>query len=181
MAPARVRGPKGPEWDATASGQGADDVPEPLDDFADWVSPHLPCMLLLASRLVSVSANREDVVQEALTAAWRKRRTYDGSRGSPRAWLLGIVADQARKERRRRRSVRLVDVSVHTDQPADVDLERAIRVLPARQRLAVELHYFLDLPVAEVALGMRCSEGTVKATLAHARDRLRRELGEEFR
>ncbi len=46
--------------------------------------------------------------------------------------------------------------------------------------MAVELHYFLDLPVAEVATAMGCSTGTVKATLSHARSHLHRDLGEEL-
>lgn len=167
---------------------GIDDVtavdtapPEsPASDFGRWVRPHVSAMLRLATRLVTTPADRDDVVQEALTAAWRKWQSYDASRGTPQAWLLGIVADQARKARRRR-PTELVDVAVLTDRPADVDLERAVRALPARQRLSVELHYFLDLPVAEVAAVMECSVGTVKATLSHARSRLQRELGEDFR
>lgn len=151
------------------------------DEFTGWVSPHVSAMAHLAARLVPAS-ERDDVVQEALAAAWRKWASYDAARGSPRPWLLAIVADQSRKFRRRRRDTLAVDgTGVHTARPADLDLERAVRRLPARQRLAVELHYFLDLPVVEVAATMRCAEGTVKATLSHARARLERELGEEFR
>ncbi|TMK55831.1 MAG: RNA polymerase sigma factor, partial [Actinobacteria bacterium] len=51
--------------------------------------------------------------------------------------------------------------------------------LPPRQRLAVELHYFVDLDVAETAAVMKCAEGTVKSTLADARERLRSILGEQ--
>ncbi len=151
-----------------------------MGDFTTWVNPHLPVMTSLAARLVTIPADRDDVVQEALTPAWRKRASFDDARGTPRAWLLAIVADQARKTRRRRRPVNLVVVPAHTDHPADVDLERAVRALPRRQRLAVELHYFLDLPVAEVAVAMGCSVGTVKATLSHARDHLHHDLGEEL-
>jgi RNA polymerase sigma-70 factor (ECF subfamily) len=55
----------------------------------------------------------------------------------------------------------------------DVDLERAIARLAHRQRLAVELHYFIGLGVKEAAQVMGCAEGTVKSTLADARERLR--------
>jgi DNA-directed RNA polymerase specialized sigma24 family protein len=50
--------------------------------------------------------------------------------------------------------------------------------LSRRQRLAVELHYFLGLPVSECATVMSCSEGTVKSTLSDARARLRLDLEE---
>lgn len=150
------------------------------DSFAVWVGPHVSAMTHLASRLVP-GPDRDDVVQESLTAAWRKWSSYDQARGSPASWLLAIVADQSRKSRRRRQDVPLIGVAgLYVDRPADLDLERAVRGLPARQRMAVELHYFLDLPVTEVALTMQCAEGTVKATLSHARARLEGELGEEF-
>jgi RNA polymerase sigma factor (sigma-70 family) len=54
-----------------------------------------------------------------------------------------------------------------------VDIERAVRTLPLRQKLAVDCYYFCGLSVAETAAVMRCSEGTVKSTLSDARARLR--------
>jgi RNA polymerase sigma-70 factor (ECF subfamily) len=47
--------------------------------------------------------------------------------------------------------------------------------------LAVELHYYLDLPVNDIAQVMRCSPGTVKSTLADARARLLQHLGKDYR
>ncbi len=141
-------------------------------DFAAWASPHLPAMARLAARLAP-SADRDDVVQDALARAWRKRSSYDETRGSAQAWLLAIVADQAGKARRRARaSYELVEVAGEQPVP-DVDVERALATLSRRQRLAVELHYFLGLSVAESAQVMRCAPGTVKSTLSDARARMR--------
>mgnify|MGYP001796503771 CR=1 FL=1 len=55
-------------------------------------------------------------------------------------------------------------------------MTRAIAGLPTRQRLAVELYYVLGLPVAEVAVVMACSVGTVSSTLSDARKALRGRL-----
>jgi RNA polymerase sigma-70 factor (ECF subfamily) len=65
------------------------------------------------------------------------------------------------------------------DVDADLDLDRAIGALPERQRLAVELHYYLGLTIAETAAVMECSDGTVKSTLHDARISLRNTLGDE--
>ena len=131
------------------------------DLFTSWVTPHLPAVARLAARLCP-SADCDDVVQEALTNAWRKWDSYRPDRGSPAAWLLAIVADQSRKHRRKRSGNAVLDNDdVHIDAPQDVDLERAVRSLPRRQRLAIELHYFLDLPIDEVAAAMHCAPGTV--------------------
>lgn len=131
----------------------------------------------LATRLAG-PADRDDVVQEALDRAWRRRSTFDPARGTPRAWLLAIVADQSRRVRRRRRRTPLdVDAPVPPAE-RDIDLGRALARLAPRQRLAVDLHYFVGLRVIEVASAMGVAEGTVKSTLADARARLRTLLEE---
>lgn len=149
------------------------------ESFAQWVSPHLTAMTRLAGRMVPAS-DRDDVVQEALVRAWRRRSTYDHSRGTPATWLLAIVANCARRLRvRAPRDVPMDIPDSGSEQAmADLDLERAIRALPERERLAVSLYYFVGLDIAGTAEVMACSAGTVKATLHHARARLRRQLGE---
>lgn len=150
-------------------------------DFQLWVGPHWESMQRLADRLAP-SADADDVLQEALNRAWQRFETFDGERGTPQAWLLAIIADQASKAWRR--SSRFVLVEVPPERraacvvPPDVDLRRAVAALPARQQLAVALFYYLDRPVAEVATAMRCSIGTVKSTLWAARASLKTQLGE---
>lgn len=147
------------------------------DEFAAWVGPHLASMSHLAARLVG-SANRDDVVQESLTRAWRKRHTFDSARGTPRTWLLAIVADQSRKARRRP-PIPSTNGAEPVVAPADgtrVDLERALAHLPPRMRLAVDCVYFVGLTVVETAAVMDVSEGTVKSTLSKARAHLQTHL-----
>lgn len=152
------------------------DVAEPLSDFESFVAPHTRAMWVLAVRLAGRSA-AEDVVQEALLTAWRRRSTFDAGRGTPRAWLLVLVADRCRKHwRSARPTVELVDVPVAVDLESHLDVSRAVATLPRRQRLAVELFYVLDLPVAECALVMGCSVATVTSTLVDARRALRTKL-----
>lgn len=159
------------------SDPGADDAA----GFAAWVRPHWPAMAGFARRLSS-SADWEDVLQEALAASWRKRHQFDPARGSVRNWLLAIVADQAAKRWRRLRPVPEEDRSSQPCEPAlALDLARAIGSLTRRQQVAINLYYYLGLPVAESAAVMGCTEGTVKSTLAAARSRLRELLGEDYR
>ena len=150
--------------------------PAPSDPraFARWVEPHLRPMAALATRLAP-HADRDDVVQDALVRAWRRRSTYDPSRGSARGWLLAIVADQARRTRTRRKpTVALAELPARSaDHDRWMDLERALTQLTERQRLAVDLVHIVGATVAEAAVVMRCAEGTVKSTLSDARARIR--------
>jgi RNA polymerase sigma-70 factor (ECF subfamily) len=170
----------------TGAGVVDDDVD--AQRFGAWVEPHWRVMHRLALSLTGPD-DVDDVLQEALLAAWRKRRQFDSERGSPQAWLLAIVADQARKQWARSRSrSRLALVTARDeDEPAErggretvLDMADAVRLLSPRQRLAVSLHYYLDLSVAEVAEAMACSVGTVKSTLSDARTRLHELLGDDY-
>lgn len=153
------------------------------DAFADLVRPHWDVLVALARRLASNGA-ADDVLQDALAAVWRKRSQYDPGKGAARSWLLAIVADQAYKSHRRRLwpVAEVVDVPDRSrDGEIDVDLRAALLRLSRRQRTAVTLHYYLGLPVGEVAEVLGCSDGTVKSTLSDARARLRALLGEDYR
>jgi RNA polymerase sigma-70 factor, ECF subfamily len=164
----------------TADGPGAAETPATLE-FAAWVEPHLPAMTRYAARLVP-AADADDVVQEALLRAWRRRRTYDPARGRALPWLLAIVADQGRRRRLRwhMHLTPLPEAAADSFDAhgRDLDLERALGRLTRRQRTAVDLYYFVDLDVATVAEVMGCAPGTVKATLYQARTRLRELLGD---
>jgi RNA polymerase sigma-70 factor (ECF subfamily) len=58
-------------------------------------------------------------------------------------------------------------------------LERALADLSDDLRLPVLLHYYLDLPLDEIALSMGLSLSAVKSRLHRARALLRRQLVEE--
>jgi RNA polymerase sigma-70 factor (ECF subfamily) len=144
-------------------------------------------MTRLARRLAPAD-EVDDIVQDALVRAWQKWDQFDASRGTATTWLLAITADQARASRRRRsRHLKVIDEQsplpdrAADEQRRDLDLDRAVRGLAKRQRLAVELHYFVGLSVDETAEVMSCSSGTVKSTLHDARAALRDHLGDEHR
>jgi RNA polymerase sigma-70 factor (ECF subfamily) len=155
----------------------ADQTAVVVPDFAAWVTPHLAAMTRLALRLAP-AGEHDDVVQLALERAWRRRSTFDESRGSAQSWLLAIVADQARRARRRRRGTPAAAFPPGSAEPGDPTLELAVRQLPPRQRMAVELHYYLGLPVRECAQVLGVAEGTVKSALSDARAKLRSALKE---
>lgn len=156
-------------------------------DFADFARPSLLAMTRLARRLAP-DTDPDDIVQDALTNAWRKYEQFDGSRGTSTTWLLAITADRARDARRTRaRRLKVVDDRAElpdpparaTDVERDLDVDDAIAKLADRQQLAIHLHYFVGLSVEETAAVMGCSAGTVKSTLFDARSRLRILLGDD--
>lgn len=137
----------------------------------------MPAMVRIAARL-GPSGSKDDVVQEALVRAWRHRARYDTERGTFRAWLLTIVANEARRAAARQwHPTTIPPAGSPTSLEDRLDIAAAVQRLPPRQKLAVDCYYFAGLSVVETAAVMACSEGTVKSTLSDARARLRSALG----
>jgi RNA polymerase sigma-70 factor (ECF subfamily) len=142
-------------------------------------------MTRFAQRLVG-DGSAEDVVQDALAAAWRSRASFDAGLGSARSWLLAIVANQASNQLRRqgRPAVQSAPpVMEGSDGPSGIeaiDVGRALDQLSERQRVVVALFYYCGLTTSECGEVMGCSTGTVKSTLSDARAALRRVLGEDY-
>lgn len=126
-----------------------------------------------------------DAVQEAFARALRDRRRFRGE-GSLEAWLWRIVVNVARDAARRSRFAGLSAdelaelATLGSDVAEAPDLRRELRELPERQRLAVFLHYYADLPYDEVAHLLEVAPGTVAASLNAARRTLRHRIEEAY-
>ena len=152
--------------------------------FEALIGPLVEPALRLAHSMLGDRWEAEDATQEAVTKAWRKLGQLRP--GMPvRPWFLTIVANQCRNVRRTRwfRTLRMSEVLQRTGEPDDdrLDLERAVANLPARDRQAIFMHFYLDLPVEEVAVVLGISASATRARIYRACHRLRPGLVEEDR
>ncbi len=150
--------------------------------FDTLVRPLVPPAYRLAFGLLQDRAEAEDAVQEAAFKAWRR---FDSFRTEMdmKPWFLAIVANQCRSVRRARwwSVVRLAEPPALTALPEDrlaqtEDLRRALRRLSHRRRLAVILHFYLDLPFEQVAEIMGDSVEAARSRVYRALRELRSEL-----
>src|SRR5690348_6384478 len=120
-----------------------------------------------------------EIAQDAFVAVlvhWRKVSRYD----NPGAWARRVAIRDAVRVARRDGTRPAFAPSDRTMEPdAVIDVWTAVGTLPPAQRAAVVLHYLHDLPVAEVAKTLGCTEGTAKTHLSRARHTLAVRLGEE--
>ena len=133
----------------------------------------------LAYAMLHDRTEAEDAFQESALRAWRRLQNL--REGSPfRPWFIGIVANQCREIRRGRWAdlVRLPDAAalLPSREPTwfeGEDLRRAMRRLPYDQRVAILLHFHLDMPLSEVAEAIGISVPGVKTRINRALKRLR--------
>jgi len=140
----------------------------------------------LALVLVRDTQAAEDIVQDAFCGLHRR---WDHVRDTDRAlaYVRSAVVNGCRSEFRRRKSARgqLPDVPASSAESAALASEerravlRALAGLPARQREALVLRYYLELSEAETATAMGVSRGTAKSATARGIASLRRLLQEE--
>ena len=120
----------------------------------------------------------DDAFQETFIKALRAYPDLRDDRNL-RGWILTIARraaiDAARARARRPEPLADPDVLVADGppEPADPALWAAVRALPARQRAAVTLHYAGDLPYAEVAGAIGCSEDAARRSAFEGIRRLR--------
>ncbi len=161
-----------------------DEVDEGM--LREFVQTEYPGLVGAVALLSGSRAAAEDAVQEALARAWERSNRGQAVQNLA-AWVTTVSLNLARSALRRLRAERRArtrlaggaSVGPSTAVTPDlVDLERAIRGLPRRQREATVLRYYLDLDVVEVAEVMGAPEGTVKSLLHRARRSMAAVLGE---
>jgi RNA polymerase sigma-70 factor (ECF subfamily) len=134
----------------------------------------------MAYRYASNPSEAEDIAQDALLRAWRRRSTLrDAERRNQ--WLAAIVRNEAFRQHARVRPDLSATIELREgEEDAQVlaavelaDLHAALRELSESDRLLLELRYEEDLTQAAIARRLGIPEGTVKVRLHRARAKLR--------
>ncbi len=138
-------------------------------------------LLATARKILRDPDAAEDAVQQAVILAWRllpRLRDPDRFEG----WLYKILVScsYAEAKRTRRFAARVEDLTLEPAVGDDADeraqrelIERAFRVLTPPHRAIVVLHYFVGLPLTEVAAIVGVRPGTARSRLHYALRSLR--------
>ena len=129
------------------------------------------------------AALADDIAQEALVRAYVMS---DRFAGSFKAWIFRI-AYHCFIDHLRRISPPSVDLNapealhVAGNEESDAsfkheELKRALSRIPEKERTAIVLHYFEDLPVKDIATIMDIPAGTVKYYLSMGRNHLKEHI-----
>ena len=124
----------------------------------------------------------EDVTSETLERALRGRNTYDPSRGTPEAWLIGI-ARRCLSDAIANRLPTVADppevasrVDLEEESVSRITLSRAIATLDEREQDLIALRYGADLTARRIGeiLDLRTNavEVALHRALAHLRETL---------
>jgi len=141
------------------------------DGFGDFYAGHFTELVRLATLLSGSADTAPDLVQDCfvrLHGRWASVR-------EPLPYVRRSIVHACASHHRRNAVVRRNPPP--EARPAELgadELEDALAALPTRQRAAVVLRYYGDLPDADIARALRCREGTVRSLVSRALAELRK-------
>lgn len=153
----------------------------------------------VALRVVGDTYVAEDISQDVFLRVWRRPEQFDLRRGKFVTWLLSVTRNRSIDERRSRgrrlryealpSSAEEEDVLPSNDDRDDpalatvladdrVAVRAALEVLPAEQKLAIQLAYFGGFTQQEIANKLGQPLGTVKTRIRLGMQKMRGSLQE---
>lgn len=163
--------------------------------FGELVRRYETTVYAVVSRMVRNPDDVDDIVQEVFVVSYRSIASFRGDSAFS-TWIYRIAVNTTLKQMKKiklREAASIDDpdtglgemlASSNDTQPESIAekrareqaLRKAIDELPEKQRVVVILHYFQDLPCAQIAAVLDCSVGTVWSRLHFACRKLGRSL-----
>ena len=151
-------------------------------DFRAFFEAEFRPLRRLGYLLTGDWAEAEDLAQEAMVRTYRAWSRIT-ERDRPGAYARSVLVNRRRSLLRRsavaaKHAEMLRAPEYRPDLSAEgMVLWEAIRALPQRQRAAIVLRFYEDMPEAEVAAALDMPVGTVKSLVHRGVGRLREKLG----
>lgn len=155
--------------------------------FNQMVDRYKDRLMNVIGRMLSSQEEAEDIVQETFVRVYQHRQSFNFKHCFS-TWIYTIALNLARNELRKRRKFKFYDITEMQGNEAEfaVDpkvpsnlpqaLEKAIKQLPDKYRIAFILRDVQELPYDEVAKVLDVPLGTVKSRVNRARLMLREKL-----
>lgn len=158
--------------------------------FAQLYDRYAPRLLGLAERILGRRSDAEDLLHDFFIEVGKQAHGYDKDRGSVASWLVLRLRSRALDRLRSPAYRRFVDLesapkSAEPSISADVvaaeserdslhrSLQASLQTLPDETRAILELVYFRDRSLPEVASELKLPLGTVKSRIHRALRALR--------
>ena len=157
--------------------------------FQQLVEVHAKRPHRIAWRMLGDASEAEDVAQEALLRLWKDAPDWNAQGAGVGAWLARVATNLCLDRLRRRVRLSDEDVPDRADPAPLADeaicagqqqarVRAALDALPERQRAAVVLTYYEDLPNAEAAAALDMNVKAFESLLLRARRALKERLVE---
>ena len=150
--------------------------------FQDAAAHYQNMVYRIALHQTGSPADSEDAVQEVFLKLFTCRTPFEGE-DHLRRWLIRVTVNHCRDLqkspwKRRRVSLDALPVEPVFQQPEQAELYREVMVLPEKYRTVLDLFYYEELSVREIAEILQIKQSAVTTRLSRARTKLKERLAE---
>ena len=128
------------------------------EDLSSMISRYGPALMTFVGRIVTIQEDAEDVVQETFVSAYKHLEDYNPEKASMKTWLHRIAYHEALYLLRRRKRMAQIPLDVSEDIPDELpdattaeQLDEAIQKLTPEEHMLLQLYYFDQCPLKEIA------------------------------
>jgi RNA polymerase sigma-70 factor (ECF subfamily) len=150
--------------------------------FEMIIRTHSRTLFAIAYGILQSREEAEDVVQDSLVKAWKRRWRVRNPEKFP-AWLATVTRHKAHDVFRKRRTVPLSEQLTESIEPErtntsalDQRLHSALAALPELHRAALILRYFEEMDYRTIENSLGLTNGALRGILGRALTSMRKQL-----
>ena len=150
--------------------------------FEMIIRTHSRTLFAIAYGILQSREEAEDVVQDSLVKAWKRRWRVRDPEKFP-AWLATVTRHKAHDVFRKRRTVPLSEQLTESIEPErtntsalDQRLHSALAALPELHRTALVLRYFEEMDYRTIENSLGLTNGALRGILGRALTSMRKQL-----
>ncbi|SFA98571.1 sigma-70 family RNA polymerase sigma factor [Clostridium frigidicarnis] len=152
--------------------------------FASIIRKNEKTMYRVAKNYLSRNEDILDAMSAATLKAFEKINTLN-KEGYFKTWLIRILINECLMIIRKSNNEVLENDELvlnkgYKDSYENIDLKRALELLPKSIRIILTLYYYEDFSVKDIAGALDMNENTVKTKLKRGREKLYSILGEDY-
>ena len=154
-----------------------------IDSFRLLVERYQRPVIKMIKNIIEDYHTCEDIAQDVFFTAYKKLSSFDPTRSNFSTWLFTITRNKSINaiKKKKLRSISNLTENAGSSLPDDAvrkeeffcQLDKALRLLPIRQRMAFILAEFEGLPYEQIAQIEGVRIGTVKSRINRAKKKLR--------
>ena len=151
------------------------------EDLSSMISRYGPALMTFVGRIVTIQEDAEDVVQETFVSAYKHLEDYAPERASMKTWLHRIAYHEALYLLRRRKRMSQIPLDLGEDIPDELpdattaeQLDKAIQKLTPEEQMLLQLYYFDQRPLKEIAFIAGTADNTLEREVSRLSSQLHR-------
>lgn len=141
-------------------------------------------LFLLALSFTHNHEDSEDICQNVFIKLWKYEKEFESNEHLEK-WLTVVTINEAKNALKRAKRIlplsgEAISGCYSFDRAEQRELFEAVMALSEKESSVIQLYYYEEMSVKEIADALGIGESAVKARLSRGREHLRNKIGDDF-